>query len=46
MEDFDPHFIIHLGARTDLNGKNLQDYSSNTKGVEVLLDVAKGLKKS
>ncbi len=44
MEDFNPNFIIHLAAKTDLNGKNLQAYSVNTKGVEVLLNVTKGLK--
>jgi len=44
MEDFNPHFIIHLAARTDLNGKNLEEYSANTIGVEVLLKLVKGLK--
>ena len=41
IEGFNPNFIIHLAARTDLNGKDLLDYSANTRGVEVLLNVIK-----
>jgi GlcNAc-P-P-Und epimerase len=44
IEDFNPNFIIHLAARTDLNGKSLLEYSANIKGVEALLNVVKGLK--
>jgi len=36
---FEPSIVIHLGARTDLNGKTLDDYKANTLGVENLLDV-------
>ena len=44
IEGFNPNFIIHLAARTDLNGKSLLEYSANTIGVEILLNVVKGLK--
>ena len=46
--DFNPDYIIHLAARTDLDGKSLDDYSANTKGVENILKIAykcSGLKK-
>ena len=45
---FTPDFIIHLAARTDLDGKSLEDYSANIKGVENVLKAAskvQGLKK-
>lgn len=35
---FNPHYVIHLAARTDLNGKSLNDYDSNILGVESLLE--------
>ena len=40
---FNPSIVIHLGARTDLNGKTLEDYKANTIGVENLLDVLEQL---
>lgn len=43
IKDFNPTHIIHLAARTDLDGKTLDDYSSNTIGVKNLLDVANNL---
>ena len=39
ITSFSPGYIIHLAARTDLNGKTLDDYSSNIKGVENLMRV-------
>ncbi|MCI9846275.1 NAD-dependent epimerase/dehydratase family protein [Flavobacterium pectinovorum] len=36
---FNPDYVIHLGARTDLNGKTLTDYNANIQGVENLLKV-------
>lgn len=48
VKEFNPDYIIHLGARTDLDGKNMEDYSSNTIGVENILKAAaqvEGLKK-
>jgi nucleoside-diphosphate-sugar epimerase len=35
---FDPHDVIHLAARTDLNGADIEDYAANVAGVENLLD--------
>lgn len=32
--------IVHLAARTDLNGRNLADYASNVQGVENVIDAA------
>jgi nucleoside-diphosphate-sugar epimerase len=37
---FNPDYIIHLAARTDLDGKTLDDYSANTQGVENILKAA------
>ena len=34
IKEFAPDYVIHLAARTDLNGKSLDDYAQNTKGVE------------
>ncbi|WP_341220400.1 NAD-dependent epimerase/dehydratase family protein [Polaribacter atrinae] len=31
---FKPDFVLHMAARTDLDGRNLEDYSANIKGVE------------
>lgn len=38
VKDFSPDYVIHLAARTDLNGKTLQDYDANMSGVSNLLD--------
>ena len=38
VESFAPDYVIHLGARTDLNGTSLQDYDANIGGVRNLLD--------
>lgn len=40
---FNPNYVIHLGARTDLNGITLQDYQANIEGVENLILVLDGL---
>jgi len=37
---FRPDYVIHLAARTDLDGKCLEDYSSNIRGVENILHAA------
>lgn len=37
--DFSPDYIIHLAARTDLKGKNLDDYNANTVGVKNLMNI-------
>ena len=36
---FSPDYIIHLAARTDLNGKSINDYSANTAGVSNLMKI-------
>lgn len=36
---FQPDYVIHLAARTDLRGKELKDYDANMAGVSNLLDV-------
>jgi|688.fasta_scaffold469033_2 nucleoside-diphosphate-sugar epimerase len=35
--NFKPNYVIHLAARTDLYGKNLQDYEVNFQGTKNLL---------
>lgn len=48
VQNFQPDYIIHLAARTDLDGKSLEDYCANTLGVENILKTAsqlQGLKK-
>ena len=41
VRDFKPTHIIHLAARTDLDGLSLSDYDSNTVGVSNLLTAIK-----
>lgn len=36
--DFKPEYVIHLAARTDLNGKELQDYDAAIGGVRNMLE--------
>jgi GlcNAc-P-P-Und epimerase len=40
LQQFQPDYIIHLAARTDLNGKNISDYDSNTLGTLSLINSA------
>ena len=37
--DFQPDYLIHLAARTDLDGKSLEDYAANVVGVENLMKI-------
>lgn len=37
--DFNPDYIVHLAARTDLDGKTLEDYDANITGVENMLKI-------
>lgn len=37
--DFQPEYIVHLAARTDLEGKSIEEYKANTIGVENLLKI-------
>lgn len=34
---FNPDYIVHLAARTDIKGQNIEDYKANTFGVENIL---------
>lgn len=40
---FNPDYIVHLAARTDLDGKMIEDYSANTIGVSNLMEIVKQL---
>lgn len=40
VRDFSPDYIVHLAARTDLDGKSLNDYSANIVGVENLMKIS------
>lgn len=37
--DFNPDYIIHLAARTDLDGKTVAEYDANVTGVENLMKI-------
>lgn len=41
--EFEPDYIVHLAARTDLDGKTLDDYSANVVGVENLMKIVSKL---
>lgn len=43
VNSFLPEYIVHLAARTDLDGVSLDDYKTNILGVENLLKIANGL---
>ena len=43
VKEFDPTYVIHLAARTDLNGVTLEDYDSNTNGVINLVEALSSL---
>lgn len=41
--DFNPEFIVHLAARTDILGNKVEDYPANTVGVENLIRICNKL---
>ncbi|MDD3254367.1 MAG: NAD(P)-dependent oxidoreductase [Parabacteroides sp.] len=41
--NFNPEYIVHLAAKTDLNGNTLNDYQANTLGVENLMKIVNEL---
>lgn len=43
VQEFDPSYIVHLAARTDLDGNTIEDYSSNTDGVRNIIQISKDL---
>lgn len=40
FERFQPQVVVHLGARTDLDGATLRDYAANVDGVRSVIDAA------
>jgi GlcNAc-P-P-Und epimerase len=42
-QDFNPDYIVHLAARTDLNGKSIDDYRSNTQGTVNIVKISQQL---
>lgn len=46
VQELRPTHIYHLGARTDLHGKTMEDYAANTDGVRNLVTVVNGLESS
>lgn len=43
VRKFDPHYIYHMAARTDLDGKSLESYAANTTGVSNIISSISGL---
>jgi len=41
VREFSPTHIVHLAARTDINGKTAADYTVNVKGTENIIEAAK-----
>jgi len=37
LSDCQPQAVVHLAARTDLDGKNISDYAANVEGVKNLI---------
>jgi nucleoside-diphosphate-sugar epimerase len=44
ISEISPDYVIHLAARTDLNGFYIEDYEENTMGVKNLISVLKNTK--
>lgn len=44
ITDFNPDYIVHLAARTDILGHDVKDYPANTTGVENMLKCCYDLK--
>jgi nucleoside-diphosphate-sugar epimerase len=38
FDNFKPDFVLHMAARTDLDGENLLEYDANIKGVENIIN--------
>jgi len=43
VEDFNPDYIFHMAARTDLDGAHIDDYAANIRGVSNMVEAAKGV---
>ena len=44
VQNFLPDYILHLAARTDLNGKNIDEYNSNTLGTQNIINICNEIK--
>ena len=44
IKDFMPEYIVHLAARTDLDGKSIDEYSSNILGTQNIVKICKKFK--
>jgi nucleoside-diphosphate-sugar epimerase len=44
VSDFKPDYVMHMAARANLTGKTLEDYATNTQGVENLIIACNKLK--
>lgn len=43
IKRFAPDYIVHLAARTDLDGKTLEDYDANITGTKNIVEIASDL---
>lgn len=43
IRDFQPDVILHMAARTDLDGRSVSDYAANTLGVRNLIAAVSGI---
>jgi len=44
ISEFSPEYVIHMAARTDLRGKDIRDYTSNTVGVANVVEALNNLR--
>ena len=44
IKEFDPEVVLHMAARTDLDGRNVADYPANTEGVSNLITALRQLR--
>jgi len=44
IKDYMPSVILHMAARTDLEGSSISDYKENTIGVENLISASRACK--
>lgn len=43
FQEFQPDYVLHMAARADLRGTNIEDYDSNTTGVKNILEVSRSI---
>ncbi len=43
IQAFRPTYVLHMGARTDLDGRAVSDYAVNTDGVRNLIEAMEGV---